>query len=188
MTNQPPAQVMGAMDGEMVPTGKVEEIMKNYITPFREKYASSVEMKPWAGFLKITPKIPESSEMMANVDKNLKFYKFNYAAIAVGFLLFTIITTPWCLGVVLIMAAAWGAFLKKNEDPEWVVVVGGVTVDKYKRTLSMSALTILSVIIFIGSTITYVLVSTSFLSILHAVFHRQPVSDAYDVVDEDLEV
>jgi len=182
----PAPDVFGALDGVMEPANRMEE-MKKLLEPIKSQYSKHIELRPWREFGGFSIKIPKKEEVLPQLEKNFKLYKGNYFVCLLVFLVFTILTTPWCLFIVLFLAASWAGFLRKNEDPNWEVVMGGVTVDKRKRVMGMGAITGLVVIIFLGSTLTSVIFCSTFLAAVHGVLHKAP-EGAEDLALEDDEV
>lgn len=169
----PPPENFGKLDGIEEPSTRVEEI-KRLLEPIKTQYSKYIELRPWVEFGSISLKVPKKEEVISNMEKNFKLYKGNYLVLVAVFLTFTILTTPWCLLTVLLLAASWAGFLRKNEDPEWQVVLGGVTVNKRQRVMGMGGISGLVVLIFLGSTLSSVIFCSTFLAAIHGVVHKPP--------------
>jgi len=173
LTSIPPPGDFGKLDGVEEPSSRVEE-MKKLLEPIKTQYSKYIELRPWGEFGSLALRVPKREEVLSNMEKNFKLYKGNYIVLLAVFLIFTILTTPWCLFIVLLLAAGWAGFLRKNEDPEWQVVIGGVTVQKRQRVMGMGAISGLTVLIFLGSTLTSVIFCSTFLAAIHGVVHKPP--------------
>lgn len=174
-TASPPPDVFGSIDGEALPIGKLQE-MRKFVEPLTGNIGKYVQPKSWVDFAKIELAVPKKENAMPFLSRNLAEYKGNYIVMMVIFLLITIITSPFCLLVVVLMAGGWAKFLQKQEDESWEVSVGGISLDKQKRLYSMAAFTALMVIVFLGDAIGSVLFCSGFFILGHGVMHK-PLTD-----------
>jgi len=182
MSDLPPS-IFGSMDGEPVALGRFDEI-KKWLGPLREAYGRHVPMRPWMEFLRIELAVPKKESAMAHLNHNIHAFRGNYLAVLAIFLLVTIITSPWCLVVVGALCGGWIAFLRKNEDENWHVNVGGIVVNKLHRLYAMAVLTLLVIVLFLGSVLGSVIFCGSLFTIAHAVMHK-PLTSDLDLPDDD---
>jgi len=194
MTAEPPKEEYGGVDEKMAspPTDssqKLLEDMKRFFEPVK-KQMKHLNIRPWKDFAKLSATIPKSSDVFLNLEKNVRLYKSNYFVIFLAVLTFTILTTPTSLAILLLIIMVWALFLqhiKEIKDPNWVPV-GGMTIDRYKRIMIMAGFTAITVIVFFGSHITWVLLCTTCFAVVHGILHRSELKseeDEYDKAGEE---
>eukprot|EP00397_Hematodinium_sp_SG-2012_P053109 GEMP01063201.1.p1 GENE.GEMP01063201.1~~GEMP01063201.1.p1 ORF type:complete len:184 (+),score=30.42 GEMP01063201.1:122-673(+) len=171
MATSPAPDIFGAMDGETVPLGKFQEVQK-FIDPLKAQYTKYVQVKPWKEFIKIEMEVPKKENVVPYLNQNMRLYKGNYLCVTTAILLLTIVSSPWCLFVVALLAGGWVGFLRKNEDENWQVNIGGVVMSKMHRLYAMLLLTALIVIMFLGSVIGSVIFCGGLFVLGHGVLHK----------------
>lgn len=159
----------GGMDGETLPRNKLEEAQK-FLEPLQAKYGGYIHMvKPWKSFFMVSK--PSGALWKVRLEKNLAHFQFNYAALFAMVFIGAIVMNPRCLVMLIGLAAAWFFFLRKNEDPEWVVEVGGVQLGKTQRWFGMTGISLFIIFIFVGQLIFSVAGMTGALVLAHGVSH-----------------
>ena len=66
------------------------------------------------------------------------YFQINYALLTVVVVVVSVLKDGWSIATICLLALAWMAFLKKNEDPNWEVSVGGVPLGKSQRWVLMA--------------------------------------------------
>ncbi|CAJ1349217.1 unnamed protein product, partial [Effrenium voratum] len=142
-----PAGVKGTMDGERPPLSQVEEL-KKAIEPFKLKYGHYLtQLRPWREFIRLSK--PEG-DIQKRLQVNLTHFQINYAAIFLVQMVLAIVSRPECLMVICVLAIIWVMFLKKNDDPNWEVSVGGMPLGKTQRWMVLSAITAIVLLCVVG--------------------------------------
>eukprot|EP00928_Gymnodinium_smaydae_P087499 TRINITY_DN71755_c0_g1_i1.p1 TRINITY_DN71755_c0_g1~~TRINITY_DN71755_c0_g1_i1.p1 ORF type:complete len:251 (-),score=41.21 TRINITY_DN71755_c0_g1_i1:101-781(-) len=137
-------------------------------------------LQPAAEFAQFSK--PEN-DIAHRAKSNLVHYQANYIALFVVAAVIAFATHPVSLILVLLLIVGWMFFLKKNSDPEWQVVVAGMSLGPTRRTLAVTAVTIIVLFFFVGNALFPALIICSILVAAHSVLH--PVT--YDVLaDEQL--
>jgi hypothetical protein len=164
----------GAMDGEKVAMSMLEDV-KKAIEPYQKKYGHYLQkMRPWGEFFRIAK--PEG-DIKRRLDVNLSHYQINYALLFLGQMIIAIVTNPHCLVVIGILAVVWMAFLKKNDDPNWEVNVGGMEIGKTQRWIALSAITAIVLLCFVSQVLFEAAFFCAVLVGAHGVLHPPPIED-----------
>merc|ERR1712019_195477 len=87
------------------------------------------------------------------LEVNLTHYQINYAVIFLIQMVSAIVMNPRCLIVICVLSLVWMAFLKKNDDPNWEVTIGGVPFGKTNRWMALSAITAVVLLCVVGQVI-----------------------------------
>merc|ERR1740139_2179896 len=142
-----PAGVSGSMDGEKVPMNKVEEI-KAALEPYQKKYGNYLsKIRPWRELIRL--RRPEA-DTRQRLETNLTRSQINYAVIFLLLMIVSIVMNPHCVVVICVLALIWMAFLKKNDDPQWEVAIGGVQLGKTQRWMVLTAITAVVLLTIVG--------------------------------------
>eukprot|EP00928_Gymnodinium_smaydae_P044153 TRINITY_DN29475_c0_g1_i2.p2 TRINITY_DN29475_c0_g1~~TRINITY_DN29475_c0_g1_i2.p2 ORF type:complete len:190 (-),score=57.43 TRINITY_DN29475_c0_g1_i2:159-728(-) len=175
------SMVKGTMDGERPPMNKVEEI-KQALQPYKQKYGHYLsKIRPWREFLRLSK--PEG-DIKQRLEANLTHYQINYAVIFLVLMVVSIITNPHCLIVICVLALVWMAFLKKNDDPNWEVNVGGMPLNKTHRWMVLTAITAIVLLSVVGQVIFSAAFMCAIFVIVHGVLHpaQEGVAGAEDII------
>lgn len=170
--------VAGAMDGQK-PLGKVEEMQKA-LEPYQKKAGHYLsKMRPWREFLWLSK--PQEGEATKRLERNLTHFQINYAVIFLLQMVFSIVMNPHCLVVISVLALVWMSFLKKNDDPNWEVVVGGVPLGKTQRWMALGTVTAVVLLCVVGQIFFSAAFFSAILVLVHGVMH--PVPEESDMPD-----
>eukprot|EP00421_Protoceratium_reticulatum_P070662 CAMPEP_0168407784 /NCGR_PEP_ID=MMETSP0228-20121227/26339_1 /TAXON_ID=133427 /ORGANISM="Protoceratium reticulatum, Strain CCCM 535 (=CCMP 1889)" /LENGTH=242 /DNA_ID=CAMNT_0008421461 /DNA_START=1 /DNA_END=729 /DNA_ORIENTATION=+ len=172
-----PQGVKGTMDGERPPMTHVEEI-KKALEPIQQRYGHYLaKVRPWREFLRLSK--PEG-DIKRRLEVNLTYYQINYAFIFVVQMFAAIITNPQCLIVICVLALVWMGFLKKNDDPNWEVSIGGMSLGKTQRWMALSAITAIVLLCVVGQVFFHAAAFCALLVVGHGVLHPVPEGAAED--------
>jgi len=108
--------------------------------------------QPWRGFC-LPLALPNSADGCSRLTSNIYTYQTNYAILFVIYLMISILLQPSALVSLAVIIVVWVVFLKKNDDPDWKPVVGGVTLGPMQRWLALAAITAILLLMIAGSTI-----------------------------------
>lgn len=133
-------------------------------------------MKPWPQFFWPYVKPQDSAEAIANMTANISFFQTNYAICFVAYLIFQIVYSPVSLCTIGGLTLLWLWFLRKNEDPEWVVTVSGIPLGPTQRYVVLILTSALLVFMLCGTLILSSCLFFSFFSAAHASI-KVPVQD-----------
>ena len=178
--------VGGAMDGVRVPANQFE-MVKAVVVGQLSRYSSVTKtVRPWKEFV-VVAKPPTSGDVIVKkIQTNVRYYQSNYLLLVTVFLLLSILTTPSCLVLFAVLAAGWGFLLKKNEDPNYMLVLAGIPLGKPQRTILASVVSGILILIFAGSLILSVLALSAVAVSAHAVLNNSNApSQLENEVDED---
>lgn len=126
--------------------------------------------QPWREFcLPLTS--PNSSDGCSRLTSNIYTYQTNYAILFVMYLMISILLQPSALVSLAVIIVVWVVFLKKNDDPDWKPVVGGVTLGPMQRWLALAAITAIFLLMIAGSTILNSALVFALLIFCHGVVH-----------------
>jgi hypothetical protein len=184
-----PQGVQGTMDGERPPMNKVEEIQKA-LEPYQSKYGHYLaKLRPWREFCWLSK--PEG-DMKRRLEVNLTHYQINYAVLFLIQMVLAIVMHPKSLIVICVLVLIWIAFLKKNDDPDWQVQVGGMDLGKTQRWMVLVALTAIVLLTVVGQLFFSTAFFASLLVLAHGFLHPVPAhletGKVGDVVDESTEM
>jgi len=126
--------------------------------------------QPWRDFL-IPLGVPSSSDACSRLTANIYHFQTNYAILFVVGLVLSIVMQPSALFSVVATVVAWMLFLKKNDDPEWSPVVGGVAFGPVQRWLLMTAITAIVLLFVAGPTIFNAAIFYLLAALAHGVLH-----------------
>ena len=177
--------INGAMDGIRVPANQFE-VVKTLVMTQMGKYAYVTKtVRPWREFVVVAKPPTGDDVIIKKIRTNVTYYQSNYAVLVATFLLFSLLTSPACLFLFAGIGAGWGYLLKKNEDPNYMLVVAGVPLGKPQRTIAMSILSAILILIFAGSLILSVLGMSAVAVGAHAVLNNANVPAHIENADED---
>ena len=177
--------INGAMDGIRVPANQFE-VVKTLVMTQMGKYAYVTKtVRPWREFVVVAKPPTGADVIIKKIRTNVTYYQSNYAVLVAAFLLFSLLTSPACLFLFAGIGAGWGYLLKKNEDPNYMLVVAGVPLGKPQRTIAMSILSAILILIFAGSLILSVLGMSAVAVGAHAVLNNANVPAHIENADED---
>lgn len=166
-----PDGVKGTMDGERPPMSKVEEIQKA-LEPYQSKYGHYLaKLRPWREFCRVSK--PEG-DIKKRLEVNLTHYQINYAVLFLIQMIIAIVMHPNSLVVICVLVLIWIAFLKKNDDPEWQVTVGGMDLGKTQRWMVLVALTAVVLLSVVGQLFFSTAFFASLLVLAHGLLHPVP--------------
>lgn len=134
-------------------------------------------MKPWPQFLWPYNKPDDSAAALTQMTSNFAYFQTNYALCFVAYLIFQIVYSPISLFTIAFFTLTWLWFLKKNEDPEWVVAVGGIPLGPTQRYVVLILVTALMVFMLCGSLILSSCLFFAFFAGIHAAV-KVPVIEA----------
>lgn len=173
-----PAGLGGAMDGEIIPKNKIEEI-KMMLEPLRAKYGDKLQqIRPVNEFIAVS--IPTKDNYQIRVTRNIPYFQVNYlCTFSVAFFV-SILIDPTKLFFIALMAAAWFFFLKKNEEENWKVNVGGIDLGKSQRMMVMGLITLIFTLFLLGQLVFSLVGSIGAFCVAHAVCNhsRESIEDA----------
>lgn len=170
------------MDGEKPPMSHIEEIQKA-LEPYQKRYGHYLaKLRPWREFLRLSK--PEG-DITKRLEVNLTHYQINYAAIFLVQMVVAILTNPQCLIVICVLALVWMAFLKKNDDPNWELSVGGVQLGKTQRWMLLSAITAVVLLCVVGQVFFSAAFFCAVLVVVHGILH--PVPDSHAALPQEVD-
>eukprot|EP00747_Dinoflagellata_sp_TGD_P168976 gnl/TRDRNA2_/TRDRNA2_196705_c0_seq1.p1 gnl/TRDRNA2_/TRDRNA2_196705_c0~~gnl/TRDRNA2_/TRDRNA2_196705_c0_seq1.p1 ORF type:complete len:283 (+),score=57.58 gnl/TRDRNA2_/TRDRNA2_196705_c0_seq1:97-945(+) len=156
------AGVAGDLAAKAVPTSLV---------PVKESAGRFLsKAQPWREFL-LPLSIPTAAEGCSRLTANLYYFQTNYAILFVVQLVITILLQPSALFCIVGTILAWMAFLKKNEDPNWKPVVGGVELGPMQRWLALAVITAILLLCVAGGTIFSAALMFVMGAAVHGVIH-----------------
>jgi len=168
-----PEGLGGKMDGQRPPMSHVEEIT-SALEPYQKKYGHYLsKIQPWREFFSLSR---PNGDMRARLEANLTHYQINYAVIFLILMIISIIINPKCLIVICVLALVWMGFLKKNDDPNWEVVVGGMPLGKTQRWMALGAITAIVLLCVVGQIFFSAAFFCGCLVVAHGVMHAVPGS------------
>ncbi|CAD7935515.1 unnamed protein product [Amoebophrya sp. A120] len=151
-------------------------------TALQSAMNSRIVIRPWLGEFCAVAK-PTGLNVM-QVTKNLSYFRWNYAVVDAGILGFGLLMNPTSLLCILALGGAWAFFLNKNANPEWRTVIGGVELTPQHRMAGMSGLSVLVLIVLLGSFIFMLIGLGAASNVVHAVVH-QPSTDYSRVLESE---
>mmetsp|Transcript_17713 Transcript_17713/g.34091 ORF Transcript_17713/g.34091 Transcript_17713/m.34091 type:complete len:263 (+) Transcript_17713:73-861(+) len=161
------AGALGSATAAAVPTA---------LQPVKERAGRFLSnARPWRDFF-IPLTVPSSSDACSRLTANIYHFQTNYAILFVFGLVLAIVLQPSALVSVVATVVAWMIFLKKNDDPEWSPVVGGVALGPVQRWLLMSAITAIVLLFVAGSTIFNAAIFYLLGAIAHGILHDPAAS------------
>merc|ERR1712032_835402 len=107
----------------------------------------------------------------SRLTSNIYTYQTNYAILFVLYLMISILLKPSALVGVAVIVVVWMIFLKKNDDPDWKPVVGGVTLGPMQRWLALAAITAILLLMILGSTFFNAALVFALLMFCHGLIH-----------------
>lgn len=141
------------------------------LAPLKDKTGAFLaKAQPWKDFC-LPLSVPTSTEVCSRLTGNLYCFQTNYAILLVVQLLASILLQPSALLSIVVVAAVWILFLKKNQDPDWKPVVGGTELGPIQRWLALASSTILILFIMAGSVISNALFMYLLFALLHGCLH-----------------
>lgn len=175
MHGQPlPEGLKGTMDGQKPPMSRVEEVTQA-LEPYQKKYGHYLsKIQPWREFFALSK---PNGDMRARLEANLTHFQINYAIIFLILMIVSIIINPKCLIVICVLALVWMAFLKKNDDPNWEVVIGGMPLGKTQRWMALGAITAIVLLCVVGQIFFSAAFFCGCLVVLHGIMHPIPGAD-----------
>eukprot|EP00440_Ansanella_granifera_P011705 gb/GFBE01012713.1/.p1 GENE.gb/GFBE01012713.1/~~gb/GFBE01012713.1/.p1 ORF type:complete len:196 (+),score=60.82 gb/GFBE01012713.1/:1-588(+) len=175
-----PDGVKGTMDGERPPMSQVEEL-KKAIEPLKQRYGHYLtQIKPWREFIRLSK--PEG-DIQKRLQVNLTHFQINYAVIFLCQMVMAIIMNPQCLVVISVLAVVWVAFLKKNDDPNWEVSVGGMQLGKTQRWMALSAITAIVLLCVVGQVFFSAAFFCAIMVVVHGILHPIPEQEFSEIND-----
>jgi hypothetical protein len=155
-------EVVGAAVGAAVPTS---------LQPAKEKAGLFLsKARPWKDFL-IPLSIPKGNEACSRITANLYCFQTNYAILFVLWLVMNIMFQPSALISLAAVVLIWMAFLKKNDDPDWKPVVGGMELGPMQRWLALAMITAIVLLVMAGPTIFNSALMYLLFATIHGIVH-----------------
>merc|ERR1711879_924328 len=96
----------------------------------------------------------------------------------------SIVMNPQCLIVICVLSLVWMAFLRKNDDPNWEVTIGGMPFGKTNRWMALSAITAVVLLCVVGQVIFSAAFFCAVLVAAHGMLHAVPGSSDSAGTDE----
>ena len=177
--------IKGAMDGVRVPANQFEMVKTLVMSQLGQYSGVTRSVRPWREFIVVNKPPTSAEQILKKIQTNVAYYRSNYIMLVVIFLLFSLLTTPSVLFLFALIGAGWGFLLKKNEDPDYVLVVAGIPLAKQQRTIGASILTGILILIFAGSLILSVLGMSAAAVGAHALLNDASVPTQLEPLDED---
>jgi len=141
------------------------------LSPVKDQASSFLsKAQPWREFL-WPLSVPSANQGCSRVTANLYNFQTNYAILFIVQLILSVIMQPSALMCIVITAAVWVLFLKKNEDPEWKPEVGGVVLSPMQRWISLAAVTTILLLMFVGGVIFNAALMYMLFAIVHGLIH-----------------
>mmetsp|Transcript_45758 Transcript_45758/g.106246 ORF Transcript_45758/g.106246 Transcript_45758/m.106246 type:complete len:204 (+) Transcript_45758:66-677(+) len=166
-----PKGLDGTMDGERPPMSKMEEIKKIF-SGVQEKYGHYVShMKPWREFFTLSK---PNNDLQARLRANVVYFQINYMMITAATIVVYIITDVRSVMCIAVMSLIWMAFLKKNEDPNWEVNIGGMPLGKSQRQVVLGCISVIALICASAERVFAALFTAIILVCAHGVLHVIP--------------
>merc|ERR1719230_2068392 len=134
-------------------------------------------MRPWREFL-VFSRLQERGEWQTRLEANLSHFQINYAALFILLMGLSLIRNPACVFLIVLLGAVWAVFLKKNHDPEWQVVVAGVSVNRSIRWIVLSVFTAIVFLWAVGDLLFSVSLVSALLVLFHGVCHPVPEKES----------
>ena len=173
------------MDGVRVPANQIEMVKLLVVGQLSKYQYVTKTVRPWREFV-VVAKPPTSADViLKKIQTNVNYYQSNYIMLVSVFLLLSILTSPSCLVLFAVLAVGWGFMIKKNEDPNYMLVVAGVPLGKPQRTIAASVLTGILILIFAGSLILSVLGMSAVGVAGHAILNNSNAPTQLEEVAED---
>jgi len=138
--------------------------------------------QPWRDFL-WPLSAPNASEGCSRLTSNVYSYQTNYAILFVAQLVLAILLQPSALFCIGLTVAVWVFFLKKNDDPDWHPVVGGMQLGPMQRWILLAGLTALVLVFVAGGTIFNAALMYVVLAFVHAMVHDTSVKSSLGSAD-----
>lgn len=132
-------------------------------------------LRPWRDFALPLARPTDAGEACSHAQRNLSYFQTNYALIFAIYMGINLLLTPHSLLTLLLLAVLWAWFLRKNEDPNWEVNVGGVSLGASQRWFLLAGLSLLLVFIICGTIIFSSLTMFAIAALAHALLHKPPV-------------
>lgn len=126
--------------------------------------------QPWRDFL-LPLSLPAASDVCSRITANVYSFQTNYAILFVTSLLLAILLQPSALISLGVTALVWMGFMKKNEDPDWKPVVGGMELGPMQRWLALASSTAILLLFMAGGTIFNTALMYCFVAIAHGIVH-----------------
>lgn len=146
------------------------------LEPYRERYGAYLKkMRPWKQFFSFAK--PEG-DLKARLEANLTHFQINYAIIFLIQCIWSLVMNPHCMAVVAVLVIVWMWFLKKNDDPDWEVNIGGINLGKTQRWLVLCALSAVAFLVSAGNLLFSAAFAAGCLIAVHGMLH--PVPTGYD--------
>eukprot|EP00927_Polykrikos_kofoidii_P060606 TRINITY_DN55544_c0_g1_i1.p1 TRINITY_DN55544_c0_g1~~TRINITY_DN55544_c0_g1_i1.p1 ORF type:complete len:273 (-),score=51.42 TRINITY_DN55544_c0_g1_i1:136-954(-) len=141
------------------------------LQPVKEKAGAFLQKaQPWKDFI-LPLSIPPSSEACSRITANLYVFQTNYAILFVMQLIMSIVFQPSALYSLVATAITWYIFLRKNADPEWKPVVGGMELGPMQRFIALTLFTTVFLLFMAGGTIFNAALMYLFTAVIHGIVH-----------------
>merc|ERR1712039_509123 len=115
--------------------------------------------------------IPSASECCTRLTANTYTFQTNYAILFVLQLVLAIVFQPSALITIIMTVVVWIFFLKKNDDPDWAPIVGGVQLGPMQRWLCMLAATAIILLFVVGGVVFNTAMLFCVFIFVHGVLH-----------------
>jgi hypothetical protein len=166
-----PEGLGGTMDGKKPSMSHVEDITEA-LGPYQKYFGQYFsKLRPLKEFFSLSR---PNGDMRARLEANLAHFKINYALIFLILMIVSIIINPKCLIVISVLAIVWMGFLKKNDDPNWEVVIGGMPLGKTQRVMAMNIITAIVILSVLGQIFFSAAFFCACLVVVHGVMHAPP--------------
>lgn len=162
--------IVGGVVGNVMDT-VVSASVPTSLQPVKEQAGRFLQKaRPWCEFL-LPLSVPSASEGCTRLTANIYSFQTNYAILFVLQLVFAIVFHPSALICIIIVVIVWVVFLKKNDDPDWAPMIGGVTLGPIQRLLLLAMVTALTLFFVAGSAIFNTIWLYVLFVLVHGVVH-----------------
>lgn len=156
------------MDGKKPPMNKVQEIQE-VIEPYQKKYGHYLsKIRPLREFCTLAK--PEG-DIKARLEANLTYFQINYALLFAVLFSISLLMKPSSLMVIGLLSLVWVAFLRKNDDPHWIVNIAGIELGKSHRWMVLGLITALVLLTVLGQLFFSAAMTCAVLVVIHGVLH-----------------
>lgn len=170
------AAATALLGGKFGNVGGVVESMANVavptsLQPVKEQAGKFLQKAaPWRQFF--WPfSVPEGKDGCSRITGNLYHFQTNYAILFVLQLVVSLVLQPSALISICVICIVWVFFLKKNDDPDWAPVIGGMQLGPMQRWLLLAAITSLLLLFMAGSTIINASLTYVLCALAHGILH-----------------
>lgn len=143
----------------------------------RESWNNHVgnNMRNWKEFCLPLAKPNDVGTAIDRARRNFSYFLTNYGLLFTVYMVSQILLSPSSMFLMVLLTIVWIWFGRKNEDPEWVVTIGGIPLGPSQRQLALFAVTMLLTLMISGGLIFSSMLCFAFGASIHACVHEPPV-------------